>query len=67
MTIIVGLLLDERLNFNEHIQRKMNKCYRIIGVNKKISSDLRRDALQRIFKSFARPIMMDYGDIISVA
>ena len=26
----LGMLLDSRLNFNEHIQSKMNKCYKII-------------------------------------
>ena len=35
----LGLLLDKRVNFNEHIQRKVNKCYRIIGVIKRLSSD----------------------------
>ena len=56
-------LLDECLNFNEFIQRNINKCYTIIGIIKKLSSDLPRDALLRIFKSIFRPIM-DYGDII---
>ena len=46
----IGLLIDERLNFNEHIQRKMNKCYKIKGVINKLSSDLPRDALVSTFK-----------------
>ena len=26
----LGLLLDKRLSFNEHIQSKINKCYKMI-------------------------------------
>ena len=53
----LGLLLDECLNFNEKIQRKKNKCYKIIGGIRKLSSDLARDALLRIIKSFVWPII----------
>ena len=59
----LGLLLDKRLSFNEHIQSKMNKCYKMIGVIKRLSVNLPRDALLRIYKSFIRP-HLDYGDII---
>ena len=30
----LGMLLDSRLNFNEHVQSKINKCYKIIGLIK---------------------------------
>ena len=30
----LGLLLDKRLSFNEHIPSKMHKCYKLIGVIK---------------------------------
>ena len=59
----LGLLLDKRLSFNEHIQSKMNKYYKTIGVIKRLSVNLPRDALLRIYKSFTRP-HLDYGDII---
>ena len=29
----LGMLLDSRLNFNEHVQCKTNKCYKTIGLN----------------------------------
>ena len=58
----LGLLLDKRLSFNEHIQTKMNKCYKVIGVIKRLSVNLPHDALLRIYKSFIRP-HLDYGDI----
>ena len=55
----LGMLLDSHLNFNEHVQSKTNKCYKIIG----LSIQLPREALLRICKSFVRP-NLDYGDII---
>ena len=58
-----GMLLDSRLNFNEHVQGKTNKCYKIIGLIKKFSIHLPREALLRIYKSFVRP-NLDYGHII---
>ena len=55
--------MDKQLNFNENIQSKMNKCCEMIGVVKRISGNLPRDALLRIYKSFIRP-HLDYGAII---
>ena len=59
----LGMLLDGCLNFNEHVQSKTNKCYKIIGLIKQFSIHLPREALPRIYKSFVRP-NLDYGDII---
>ena len=55
-----SMLLDSLLNFNEHVESKMNKCYKIIGHIKKISIHLPREALLRIYKPFVRP-NLDYG------
>ena len=57
------MLLDSHLNFSEHVQSKTNKCYKIIGLIKKLSIHLPRKALLRIYKSFVRP-NLDYADII---
>ena len=59
----LGMLLDSRLNFNEHVQSKTNKWCKIIGLIKKFSIHLPREALLRSCKSFVRP-NLDYGDII---
>ena len=59
----LGLVLDQQLNFNDHIQSKMTKCYKMIGIIKRLSVNTPRDALLRIYKSFIRP-HLDYGDII---
>ena len=32
----LGMLLDSCLNFNEHVKSKTNKCYKIIGLIKKL-------------------------------
>ena len=57
------MLLDSRLNFNEHVQSKTNKCYKIIGIIKKLSIHLTREALLRIYKSLVRP-NLDNDNII---
>ena len=59
----LGLLLDKRLSFNEHIQSKMNNCYKMIGVIKRLSVNLPRNALLSIYQWFIRP-HLDYRDII---
>ena len=59
----LGIFLDERLNFNEHLEGKINKCYKIIDFLKRLSNKLHCDALLRIYKSFVRS-HQDYGDIV---
>ena len=43
------MLHDCGLNFNEHVQSKINKFYKIIGLIKKLSIHLPREALLRIY------------------
>ena len=59
----LGLILDSRLDFNEHIDYKINKCNKIIGIMKRLSLTLSRKTLLTICKSFVKPIL-DYADII---
>ena len=59
----LGLILDSKLDFNEHITNKISKCNKIIGVMKKLSSTLSRKTLLTIYKSFVRT-NLDYADII---
>ena len=33
----LGLVLDSKLSFNEHVNQKINKCNRIIGLLKRLS------------------------------
>ena len=59
----LGLILDKQLNFNEHIDKKIKVCNKLIGSIKCLSSILPRKSLLTIYKSFVRP-QLDYGDII---
>ena len=58
----LGLVLDSKLDFNEHISNKINKCNKIIVIMKKLSLFLLRKILQT-YKSFGRP-NLDDADII---
>ena len=51
----LGFHLDEKLNFNHHVKEKITKTNKGIGVIKKLSNILPRDALLTIYKSFVRP------------
>ena len=57
------LILNKRLNFNEHLESKINKCNKIIDFQKRLSTNLPRDALLSIYKSFVRS-HLDYDDIV---
>ena len=53
----LGLYLDEKLNFFHHIEEKIYKAYRGIGVIKKLQKNLPRQSLLTIYKSFISPIL----------
>ena len=45
----LGLILDSKLNFNEHIESKITKCNKIIGSTKKLYLILSRKGLLTIY------------------
>ena len=59
----LGLILDSKLDFNQHIDDKINKCNKVIGTMRRLSMTLSRKSLLTIYKSFIRPLL-DYADII---
>ena len=59
----LGLYLDEKLNFHDHINAKILKANKGIGIIKRLSNTLPRKSLLTIYKSFIRP-HLDYCDII---
>ena len=59
----LGIILDLNLNFNTHIDQKIKKCNKLIGLIKTLSVNLLRNGLLTIYKSFIRP-HLDYGDIL---
>ena len=59
----LGLILDEKLNFKQHIDNAISKINKGIAVIKKLRYSLPRKSLITIYKAFLRPLI-DYGDII---
>ena len=47
----LALVFDSKLNFNEHIESKITKCDKIIGLMKKLSQFLSRKSFLTIYKS----------------
>ena len=59
----LGFMLDEKLNFRQHIDSAISKINTGIAVIKKLRYTLPRNSLITIYKAFLRPLI-DYGDII---
>ena len=59
----LGLHLDEKLNVHDHINAKILKANKGIGIIKRLSNTLHGKSLLTIYKSFIRP-HLDYCDII---
>ena len=51
----LGLFLDQKLSFDEHIQCILTKAHKIIGMIRKLQQIIPRAALLTIYKSFLRP------------
>ena len=58
-----GIVLDSKLDFIIHVDNKIKKSYKIIGLIKRLSVCVPRKALLTIYKSFIRP-HLDYGHIL---
>ena len=59
----LGLILDFKLDFNEHKDNKIKKCYKTIDIMKRLSLILSRKRLLTVYKSFVRP-NLDYTHVI---
>ena len=59
----LGMLLDIKLNFQEHLKNIYSKVNKTISLLRKLHNTLPRLSLLTIYKSFIRP-HLDYGDII---
>ena len=59
----LGLFLDETLTIGHHLNEKISRANKGIGLIKRLYSYLPRKALLNIYKSFIRP-HLDYGDVI---
>ena len=59
----LGIILDSKLDFNIHVDKKIKKCYKIICIIKILYVSVPRKALLTICKYFIKP-HLDYGDIL---
>ena len=59
----LGIFLDSKLNFSEHLKTIFQKTNKIIGLLHKLQTLLPRAPLITIYKSIIRP-HLDYGDTI---
>ena len=59
----LGLILDEKLNFKQHIESAIVKINKGVAVTKKLRYSLPHKSLITIYKAFLRTLI-DYGDII---
>ena len=59
----LGVTLDVKLTFDEHLNNVLNKVNKTIGLLRKLQNLLSRLTLITIYKAFVRP-HLDYGDIL---
>ena len=59
----LGVTLDLKLTFEEHLLNVFKTVGRTIGFMRKLQSALRRISLGTIYKAFVRP-HLDYGNIL---
>ena len=59
----IGMFLDSKLNFSEHLKTIFQKTNKTIGLLRKLQTLLPRAPLITIYKLFIRP-HLDYGDMI---
>ena len=57
----LGIVLDSRLDFNEYVKNKINKCNKSIGIMKKHSLTLSRNSLLTIYKTFVYSRLRRYN------
>ena len=57
------VVLDSNLNFNTHIDQKIKKCNKMIGLIRQLLLNLPPNVLLARYKSFIRP-HLDYGDFL---
>ena len=58
----LGLILNEKLTFNDHITSKLTTVNKLTSTLRKLYHYMSRDSLVTIYKSFIRP-HLDYSDV----
>ena len=59
----LGVIFDNKLSFDQHIQKKINKANQVLGIIKRTFSFLDKDTFLRLYKSLVRP-HLEYANVI---
>ena len=59
----LGMILDDKIDFNEHISLKLSKARKGVGLLRTLAKYIPRHSLLTIYKCFIRP-HLDYGDVV---
>ena len=59
----LGLILNEKLTFNDHITSKLTTVNKLTTTLRKLYHYMPRDSLVTVYKSFIRP-HLDYADVV---
>ena len=59
----LGLIFNEKLNWEDHITSACNKSMKRVGILKRLSRQLPRKAKETIYSTFIRPTL-EYSDVI---
>ena len=59
----IGMYLNTKLNFQEHLNNVLSKVNKTIGLLRKLQTFLPRQSLVTVYKAFIRP-HLDYGDYV---
>ena len=59
----LGVILDFKLTFEEHLNNVLAKVNRAVGLLRKLRNTLPRTTLVTIYKAFIRP-HLDYGNVL---
>ena len=59
----LGVIIDNKLTFDSHIQEAINRANRILGLIKRTFSYLDKEMFLMLYKGLVRPIL-EYGNVI---
>jgi hypothetical protein len=59
----LGITINSKLNFNQHINEKVNKAYQLLGIIKNNFIDIDKDVFILLYKTFVRS-QLEYGNVV---
>ena len=59
----LGVIFEDNLSFDSHIQRAVSKANQILGLIRRSFDYIDRDMFTQLYKAFVRP-HLEYGNIV---